>query len=233
MLSLIIDSFSITDLIDPEFYIRNGGIWLLMFIVFAETGLFFGVFFPGDSLIFISGIYSQQLILSILPKGLGGELLHVLILIVLLVICGILGNTFGYWFGYKSGPLLFKKKESFFFKRKYLDLTRKFFDQYGAYTILLAPFFPTVRTFAPIVAGMVEMNLKKFMIYNIIGCSAWIATMTMAGHYLGLLFLNKFGIDLKNHLEVIVIGLMIVTGIPFVVKFYQHKKNKKKYSLNS
>ncbi len=213
-----------TDLLNPEFYISHGGIWLLLFIVYAETGLMFGFFLPGDSLIFIAGIYSQKLIKSVIPAGLGSDFLNLLLLIVLLSACGILGNMTGYWFGKKSGSYLYKKKDSLFFKRKYLDQTKNFFDQYGSQTIVFARFLPTIRTFAPIVAGIVSMDRSKFMAYNVLGCLLWIITMAMSGHYLDKYFIDQWGIDIKEHLEVIVIGLIIVTTIPFVWKYFNRKK---------
>ncbi len=214
------------DLFNPQFYIDHGGLWLLLFVVFAETGLMFGFFLPGDSLIFIAGIYSTQLIDSIIPGGTGNDLADLLILIVLLCICGISGNMLGYWFGYKSGPYLFKKKDSFIFKKKYLIQTKKFYDEYGAQTVIFARFLPTVRTFAPIVAGIVEMDRSKFMLYNVVGCLFWIITMAFSGHYLDRFFFNEFNVDIKDHLEFIIIGLIIVTTIPFVWKYFSVKRKK-------
>ena len=105
------------DLINPEFYINNGGLWVLLFIVFAETGLMVGFFLPGDSLLFVAGIYSQMLIDKLIPGGSGSDLLNLLILWILVSICGIIGNMVGYWFGKKSGHYLFQRKDNFFFKK--------------------------------------------------------------------------------------------------------------------
>ena len=215
---------SFFDLFNPEFYINLGGIWLLLFIVFAETGLMFGFFLPGDSLIFISGIYSSQLIDSLISGGTGSDFLDLLLLIILLCICGISGNIVGYWFGEKSGPHLFNKKDSWIFKKKYLIQAQKFYDEYGAQTIIFARFLPTVRTFVPIVAGVINMNKAKFMFYNVIGAIAWIVSMSMAGHYLNKFLLEKYDIDLKGNLELIVLGLIIITTLPFVWKYFSSKK---------
>jgi membrane-associated protein len=221
------------DLFNPEFYINHGGIWLLLFIVFAETGLMFGFFLPGDSLIFIAGIYSRQLIDSIMPGGTGYDFLDLSFLILLLSICGIAGNQIGYWFGEKSGLYLFNKEDSRIFRKKYLIRAKKFYDEYGSQTVIFARFLPTVRTFVPIVAGIVSMNKNKFIFFNVTGCIFWIVSMTVAGHYIDKLLMESFGISLKNHLEAIVIGLIIITTIPFVWKYFsaRHKNTKNGCSL--
>src|ERR1700733_12577173 len=108
------------DLLSPEFYINHGGLWLLLFIVFAETGLMFGFFLPGDSLLFVAGIYSQKLVDKLIPGGSGSDIVDLLILLVLISACGIFGNMLGYWFGKKSGPFLYHRKDTFLFKKRYL-----------------------------------------------------------------------------------------------------------------
>lgn len=223
----MIDLLAITlkDLLNPDFYINNGGLWVLLFIVFAETGLMFGFFLPGDSLLFVAGIYSQKLVGSLLPGGTGSDILDLLILFVLVSVCGIVGNSLGYWFGRKSGPFLFHRKDSFFFKQKYLYQAKEFYDKHGGQAIVFARFLPIIRTFAPIVGGIVAMDRKKFMFYNIVGCLAWVFIMLFAGHYLDKLFLMKFGFDLKKHLEIIVIGIVVVTTFPVIYKLFFGRKN--------
>ena len=196
----------------------------MLFIVFAETGLMVGFFLPGDSLLFVAGIYSKMLIGSIIPGGTGSDLLDVTILWILTTVAGILGNSVGYWFGLKSGPFLFHRKDTFFFKKKYLYQAKEFYDKHGGQAIVFARFLPIVRTFAPIIAGIVQMDKKKFMYYNIVGCIAWVGSMLLAGHYLDKLFVNKFGFDLKKHLEVIVIGIIVVTTFPVLYKLFFGKK---------
>ena len=218
----MIDLLSITlkDLLNPEFYINNGGLWLLLFIVFAETGLMVGFFLPGDSLLFVAGIYSQMLVSSLIPGGTGSDILDLLILFALITACGILGNMAGYWFGRKSGPYLFERQDTWLYKKKYLFQAREFYDKHGGQAIVFARFLPIIRTFAPIIAGIVKMERKKFMLYNVIGCAAWVFLMLMAGHYLDKLFLNQFGFDLKKHLELIVIGIVLITTIPVLYKIF-------------
>lgn len=212
------------DLINPEFYIVNGGLWLFLFIVFAETGLFAGFFLPGDSLLFVAGIYSNELITKGVGINLNNDFLHLAVLTILVIIAGILGNSVGYWFGEKGGPALYKRKDSFFFKKRYLEQAHEFYEKNGASTIVIARFLPIIRTFAPIVAGIVKMDKKKFVYYNIAGCVAWATTMLFAGHYLYTIILEKFNFDLKQHLEVIVLGIVFVTTAPVIYKLFISKK---------
>lgn len=211
------------DLLSPEFYINNGGLWVLLAIVFAETGLMLGFFLPGDSLLFVAGIYSNMLINKLIPGGTGSDIVDLLILFALISACGILGNMVGYWFGRKSGPYLFERQDTWFFKRKYLFQAKEFYDKHGAQAIVFARFLPIIRTFAPIIAGIVRMDRKKFMLFNIVGCIAWVFLMLLAGHYLDKLFLNQFGFDLKKHLELIVIAIVLITTIPVLYKIFSSK----------
>jgi membrane-associated protein len=225
--------FTWKDLLNPKFYIVYGGLWLLLFIIFAETGLLAGFFLPGDSLLFVAGIFSKDLIAYLLGKGgTGSDFIDLMILMILITICGILGNTAGYWFGKKSGPFLFTRKDTFLFKKKHLLKAKDFYEKHGGQAIVFARFLPIVRTFAPIVAGIVGMDKKKFMYYNIIGCIAWVASMLLAGHYLYKLFLNKFNFDLTEHLEAIVIGIILVTTLPVIYKLFFGKKEQETSSQN-
>jgi membrane-associated protein len=219
-------AFTFKDLLNPEFYINNGGLWLILFIVFAETGLMVGFFLPGDSLLFVAGIYSKMLVNSFIPGGSGSDFIDIMILFVLITICGILGNMVGYWFGKKSGPFLFDRKDTFFFKRKYLYQAKEFYEKHGGQAIVFARFLPIIRTFAPIIAGVVVMTRSKFMFYNIVGCIAWVFTMLMAGHYLDKLFLNSFGLDLKKHLEFIILIIVVITTLPVIYKIFFGEKKK-------
>jgi membrane-associated protein len=196
----------------------------MLFIVFAETGLMIGFFLPGDSLLFVAGIYSKSLIDTLMPGGTGSDFLDVMILITLVSICGIIGNMLGYWFGRKSGPFLFTRKDTLLFKRKHLLRAKEFYDKHGGQAIVFARFLPIVRTFAPIIAGIVQMDRKKFMFYNIVGCVAWVASMLLAGHYLDKFFIKNFNFDLKQHLELIVLGIVVVTTLPVIYKIFFGKK---------
>lgn len=205
-----------TDLLNPEFYIQHGGIWVFLFIVFAETGLFAGFFLPGDSLLFVAGIYSSELAREVFDTG--NEFANLLLVAALVIGSGILGNIVGYWFGRQSGPYLFKREDTFFFKKKHLFAAKEFYEKHGGGAIVFARFLPLIRTFAPIVAGIVQMDRKKFMLYNVIGCVAWALSMLFAGHYLYKFFLDNYQFDIKEHLEVIVIAIILVTTAPVIIK---------------
>ena len=209
--------FTWKDLLTPMFYIIFGGIWFVVFVIFAETGLFAGFFLPGDSLLFVAGIYSFDLVNSGLGFN-GGAFLNLIVLGLIISVAGIIGNFVGYWFGRKSGPFLFERKDTFFFRKKYLFQAKDFYDKHGGGAIVMARFLPIVRTFAPIVAGIVGMEKKKFTYYNVLGCVAWVFVMLFAGHYLQELFLKQFDFDLREHLEVIVIGIVLITTAPVILK---------------
>ncbi len=193
-------------LINPSWIIEHGGLYLLLAIIFAETGLFIGFFLPGDSLLFVAGIYSEDLCHSFFN-------LPFVVIMFLIATAGVLGNMVGFWFGKKSGPLLFKKKDTFFFRKKHLHQAHEFFVKYGGGAIFFARFLPIIRTFAPIVAGIVGMDGKKFMFFNIIGSFAWVFSMMLAGHYLDKAFPN-----LKEHLELIILVIVLITTLPVLIK---------------
>jgi len=226
MLEFILLQFHWTNLLQPQWYIENGGLWFIVFAVFAETGLFAGFFLPGDSLLFVTGIYSDDLVKSGLKINIDSSFVNLLILGSVISAAGILGNFVGYWFGRKSGPFLFERKDTFFFKKKYLYQAKEFYDKHGGGAIVMARFLPIVRTFAPIIAGIVQMDYKKFTFYNVIGCIAWVFSMTLGGHYLQQIILKEFNFDLKDHLEVIVIGIVLVTTAPVIIKLISGKSKK-------
>jgi len=192
---------------------QHGGLYLVALIVFAETGLFVGFFLPGDSLLFVTGLIIAQ---SASPFD--SAALNLPYWIVLITLAGIIGNLVGYWFGKKTGPILFERKDTWLFKRKHLIQAKEFYEKKGGSAIILARFIPIVRTFAPIVAGVVHMERKKFLLYNIIGSFAWVASMTITGYCLGE---NDW---VKSNLEKIVIGLILVTTLPVLYKMIFAKK---------
>jgi membrane-associated protein len=226
MLLQILSDFHWTQLLQPQFYIEHGGLWLILFVVYAETGLFAGFFLPGDSLLFVAGIYSSNIANEFIPTG--NEYLDLLQLIVLISLAGILGNTTGYWFGKKVGPAMYQWKENFFFKKRFLVQAHDFYEKHGGGAIVIARFIPIIRTFAPIVAGIVQMDQKKFSFYNIVGCIAWVSSMLIGGHFLQKWILSQFGFDLKQHLEVIVLGIVFITTAPVIMKLVFNKKDKHK-----
>ncbi|MBW3520119.1 DedA family protein [Flavobacterium sp. NKUCC04_CG] len=222
------NEFHISQLINPEFYINleiaghHIGIYVVLFIVFAETGLFAGFFLPGDSLLFLAGIYSSALMQELFT--IESDFTNVALLSTLVALAGILGNMFGYWFGSKSGNYLYTKKDNFIFKKKYLYESKVFFERHGGRAIIFARFLPIVRTFAPIIAGIVHMDFKKFMFYNIISSFLWATTLIFAGHYLQKFLLESYGVNLKDYIEYIILFLVAVTTLPIILKLVKSKK---------
>ena len=240
----LLDAFHWSQLLQPEFYLVNGGIWVLLFIVFAETGLFVGFFLPGDSLLFVAGIYAHEIkpgepglahqFLNLIGLGaVRSEWVDLFLLAGLISLVGILGNTVGYTFGRRIGPTMFSWRERFLFKRKYLYQAKEFYDKHGGVAIVGARFLPIIRTFAPIIAGIVQMDRKKFAYNNIIGCIAWVTSMLFAGHFLQKWILSWFGFDLKSHLELIVLGIVLVTTAPVLIKLFSRTKKDPAQPLNS
>lgn len=215
---------SFRDLLNPVFYINHGGIWVVLFIIFAETGLMIGFFLPGDSLLFVSGIYSQSLVNNFLKAGITNEFFGVIFLFILFSIAGILGNELGYWFGWKSGPMLYRRKDTFLFKKKHLYQAQEFYNKYGGAAIVLARFLPILRTFAPVVAGIVKVKKKRFLLFNVLGSAAWVFAILMAGHYLEKLFINSFQFDLRKHLSVIILFIVLITTVPVILKLFVRNK---------
>jgi membrane-associated protein len=238
MLDFIFLDFHWTQLLQPQWYIANGGLWLVLFVVFAETGLFAGFFLPGDSLLFVSGIYAHEIVNAdkTVEPGLAHQFLNLFglgniqnpyldlfVLISLISLAGIIGNSVGYWFGRKGGPALYNRKDTFFFKQRYLHQAKDFFEKNGGFAVIVARFVPFVRTFVPIVSGIIQMDKKKYFFYNVVGCLAWVITMVCAGY-----FLNKAFPILQQKLELIVVVIVLVSTLPIIYKMIQAKREKKK-----
>jgi membrane-associated protein len=200
-----------------EWIIHNGGLYFLLFIVFAETGLFVGFFLPGDSLLFAAGIYVSELAAQFFG-------VHYSVILVMVIIASILGNMTGYWFGKKTGPLLYDRKETWLFRKKHLIRAKEFYDEYGKATIFLAKFLPIIRTFAPIVAGIVKMDRSTFLLYNIVGSICWVLAMMLGGHFLQSWVMDQFHFSLKDHIEAITIIIIVITTLPVLYKLFFAKK---------
>ena len=206
--------------------IDNGGLYFLLFVIFAETGLFVGFFLPGDSLLFAAGIFMGRLVNEL--AGLPGDTQHPfgfyhIVIILMVITASVLGNIAGYWFGNKAGPLLFERKDTWIFKKKHLIRAKEFYDQYGKATIFLAKFLPIIRTFAPIVAGIVKMPKPHFVFYNVAGSVAWVSSMMLGGFFLQTWVESKFGFSLKDHIEAITIVIILVTTLPVLYKLFFSK----------
>lgn len=185
-----------------------------MLIVFAETGLFMGFFLPGDSLLFVAGIMWQDI-------QAGFFNLPFVLIMILISVCAIAGNAVGYWFGRKIGPAMFSWKDRWYFKQKYLQQARVFYEDHGAGAIFLARFIPFVRTFAPIVAGIVQMDKKKFSAISTISAFVWVFSMMLLGRYLHQFLLSELGYDLTHDLEWIVLGIIFISVLPILFKMIQ------------
>jgi len=221
----LLDAFHWTDLLQPTWYIETFGVWVILFIVFAETGLLFGFFFPGDSLLFVAGVAWQSL-----EKGFFNIPFFAIMLMI--VACAIAGNLVGYWFGKKIGPAMFSWDDRWYFKQRHLQSAKEFYDKYGGGAIFMARFVPFVRTFAPIVAGIVQMDKRKFSFFSIISAFAWVFSMMLAGRYLHQLLLKKFNYDITHDLEWVVLVIVVVTTLPVVFKMYQLNRKKRKERLS-
>ncbi len=201
--------------LDPQTIIDKGGLWLVAAIVFAESGLLFGFFLPGDSLLFITGFLASK------PEGLPhiGQPLPIVVLVVF--VAAVAGDQVGYIFGRSVGPSLFQRPKSRLFNPANVVKAHAFFERHGAKTIVLARFVPIVRTFAPIVAGVAGMKYRVFTIYNIIGAGLWAAGLTMLGYYLGQVDV------VRKHVEIAAILIVAVSLIPIAIEFVKHRKEAK------
>ncbi len=190
-------------LLHPQELIRAFGYVGVFAIIFAESGLFFGFFFPGDSLLLTAGLlaFHGELDLKILIPG--------------VFVFAVLGDNVGYWFGHKTGPMLFKRDESLFFKPRYLHKAKDFYDRHGGITIVVARFMPIIRTFAPIVAGAAEMRYRSFVIFNMIGGFLWGIGVTTVGYLLAD-FLSKTlsPEQFDKYFTLIIIAAFFIPGLP-------------------
>jgi len=191
------------NLTEAKAIIEHGGFYLLLVVVFAETGLFFGFFLPGDYLLVLAGIFCANGMINT----------SVYVLVPTLIAAGFLGNCVGYWFGYRTGDVLFTRDDSWFFKKRYVRVAEEFYTKHGGKALIIGRFLPIIRTFAPIFAGIVRVDFKRFTVYNLVGSVAWVTTLTLIGYFLG----RKYPTQIQDYLQYIVIGLIIVTTIPLII----------------
>lgn len=176
-------------------------------MTFAESGLFFGFFLPGDSLLFTAGLLASQ------------KVFNIWILLPLITIGAIGGDSVGFWTGRKFGGWLVKQKESFFFQKSHLEAAKRFYDRHGGKTLILARFMPAIRTFAPIVAGMADMHYGSFITYNIIGGLLWSFGMTLLGYFLGSVIP-----DVDKYLLPIIGAIIVLSVIPAIIHYIKDKQ---------
>lgn len=199
-------------LLDSEKLIAYGGLTLLLIIIFAETGLFFGFIFPGDALLISAGLLCSSDKFDV----------NIFLLLSSVSLAAILGNITGYVTGKYFGKKLFAKDDSLFFKKKHLEITRNYFQKYGGTALIIGRFFPVVRTFAPIMAGAIEINFLKFNIYNVAGAIIWVWSLVPLGFILGRQFPG-----LVNQVEYL---FLVVTGIVmifFIIGYIKQKRSMK------
>lgn len=202
---------NIFDLFKPDELIRFGGLFLLLVIVFLESGVFFGFFLPGDSLLFTAGLLCYTGVLEV----------PLFNLISYIAIAAIAGYYFGYWFGYKTGQALYKKEDSMFFKKKYIFTAEEFYKKYGGLALIVGRFLPIIRTFAPILAGVVKVKHQVYFLYTITGGVLWPLVVVTSGYYVGHFIPNA-----ESYLHWIVIGFVVVTAIP-VINTWRTERAKK------
>jgi len=205
----------LNNLTNPDWIVAHGGLYLLLFIVFAETGILIGFFLPGDPILFIAGI-----IIANLTLGPVDSVLTLLYWIALISVAGILGNFMGYWCGKYFGHRLLKMKDNWLFKKDYILRAQEFYHKRGGVAIILARFLPVVRTFAPIVAGIVEMDFKKFAFYNVVGGIIWVGSLVTLGYLLGE---NDW---VQRNLEYVIMGIVIAATAPVLIKMVTGKKKR-------
>lgn len=187
--------------------IRWGGYLILVAIVFCETGLLVGFFLPGDSLLITAGLVAAT------------GTLDIWMLNLLLIPAAIIGDSVGYAIGYRAGPRLFTKEESLLFSRKHLIRTREFYERYGGKTIVLARFIPLIRTFAPVVAGIGQMQYRRFLFFNVFGGALWVASLSWAGYLLGTLVP-----DISRYIHVVVVVVIALSMVPVVVELWKARR---------
>jgi len=199
----------IEHLFDITYWVHTVGLLGVFAIIFAESGLFFAFFLPGDSLLFTAGFLASQGLMPILP------------LIIGCMLASVSAGFIGYWFGITVGHKLFERVDSLFFRKKHLEDTKRFFEKYGNKTVVLAHFVPIIRTFAPIFAGIGEMNFKHFTFWNIFGGILWPGVIISAGFYLGRLIPG-----VEKYFLPIVMLVVIASILPGVFEWYRNKKRK-------
>jgi len=200
---------SLQHLVDPVKLLREGGFYLLLFVVFAETGLFFGFFLPGDYLLFLAGMFVATDKLDV----------SIYVLIAGLIGAAVAGNFVGYWFGKKTGPVLYQRNDSIFFKKRFLRAAENYYRKQGAFALIMGRFIPIVRTFAPIIAGIVRLDYRKFALYNISGAFLWISSLTLLGYFLG----KRFEKQIDDYLLYIIVGFILITTIPLIITYLKRK----------
>jgi membrane-associated protein len=196
-------------ILNSEELIRTGGLLVITFIVFAENGLFFAFFLPGDYLVFLAGVFCGTGILDV----------PIFILLICMFTAAVLGSLVGYIFGKYFGDMFENRKDSFFFKKKHIDTTRNYFQKYGSRTLIISRFLPVVRTFAPILAGLVKMSFPSFLINNVLGGAIWIGALTGGG----FLFGERFP-GIVDYVQYIILFFLAITTFTVIRGYLNARK---------
>jgi membrane-associated protein len=194
---------------DVQGIIRWGGLAIITAIIFSETGLMIGFFLPGDSLLVTAGLFAAM-----------GEL-NIWWLLALASAAAVAGDATGYWIGYKVGKPLYRRKQTFFFRRDHLVKTREFYERHGGKTIVIARFVPIVRTFAPVVAGVAQMSYARFFSFNVWGGIGWVFSMSLLGFFLGRAFPG-----ILKHVEVVIVVVIAISLLPGIIEYLRHRGKK-------
>lgn len=208
MLDFIQDAFR--TLYNVEAVVRYGGTLIVCIFVFIETGLFVGFFLPGDSLLVTAGVFAAAGFLD-LPT-----------LLLFVTICAVAGDQTGFWIGRALGQRLYKKEDSFFFRRSHLMKAHDFYEKYGPKTIVLARFIPIIRTFAPAVAGAASMDYRKFVTYNVLGGVLWVEGVVFAGYFLGRSIPN-----IGKHIHLVIAAVIVLSFLPIVYEVWKARSRRK------
>jgi membrane-associated protein len=191
---------------DVEGIIRWGGLLMLVVIVFAETGLMVGFFLPGDSLLVTAGVFAAA-----------GHL-DIVTLLAWVTVAAIVGDQLGYYIGYRTGPRIFRREDSLLFKRAHLIRAREFYERHGGKTIILARFIPIIRTFAPVVAGVADMEYRRFVTFNVVGGMLWVWSMSLLGYSLGSAVPN-----IDEHIHVVIAVVVFLSILPAIVEYVRSR----------
>lgn len=197
--------------LNPDGLLKSAGPYafaLVLAILFVECGLLVGLILPGDSLLFITGLFIATDLIRI----------NLLLALVLMVLAAVLGNLVGYWFGGRVGPRLFRRPDSRIFKQEYVTKTEGFFEKYGTRSIILARFTPIVRTLITITAGIAKMDFRKFATFSALGGLIWVVSMTLLGYYLGTVQI------IHDNLEIFALGIVVISVIPMILEIRKGKK---------
>lgn len=214
----------------PEWWLEKAGPrawWVIVLIIFAESGLFFGFFLPGDSLLFMAGFLTSSGAEAFVAPGATGEALapvvenmpHITVLLPMLFVAAVLGDQVGYIFGNRVGSALFTREDSRFFKQSHVRKAHTFFEKHGPKAIVLARFVPIVRTFTPILAGVAEMKYRTFVTYNIIGGLVWAVGITTLGHVLGNVSF------IRDNIEYAIIGIVLLSLTPIIIEVINSRRH--------